>query len=168
MTLQGFELDSPIGHLAGVVGGDALVILNLPAGSRPRIETLPPGGAAARRVRDRLAHYFDGDLAALDAVAAEPAGGTPFQRRVWRTLRSIPAGSTISYGALAARIGAPRAVRAVGSANGANPIPLVLPCHRVIASDGSLGGYGGGLPMKEWLLRHEGAPVCNGGRRAAS
>ena len=167
MSLQGFDLDSPIGHLKGAVAGEALVLLALPAGSRARLAALPPEGPEARRVRDRLACYFRGDLAALEDVVAEPSGGTAFQRRVWLALRGIPAGSTISYGELARRIGSPRAVRAVGAANGANPIPLVLPCHRVIASDGSLGGYGGGLPMKEWLLRHEGAPVCNGTRRAS-
>lgn len=167
MTLQGFELDSPIGRLRGAVDGEMLVMLDLPNGSRSRLAELPPGGAAARRVRDRLAWYFRGDLAALDAVPAEPRGGTPFQRLVWRTLRDIPAGSTWSYAELARRVGSPRAVRAVGAANGANPVPLVVPCHRVIASDGSLGGYGGGLPAKEWLLRHEGARVCKGLRRAS-
>jgi methylated-DNA-[protein]-cysteine S-methyltransferase len=167
VSLQGFELDSPIGRLRGVVGAGALVLLDLPIGRRSRIDTLPPDGPDARRVRDRLAGYFRGDLAALDDVAAEPQRGTPFQRRVWQALRGIRAGTTQSYGELAARIGAPRAVRAVGAANGANPVPLVLPCHRVIASDGTLGGYGGGLAMKAWLLRHEGAPVCNGASRAS-
>lgn len=167
MTRQGFELDTPIGRLRAVVDGGALAMLDLPAGSRSRIDALPPGGDAARRIRERLVAYFRGELDALGAVPAAPAGGTAFQRRVWLALRTIPVGSTVSYGDLARRIGAPRAVRAVGAANGANPVPLVLPCHRVIASDGTLGGYGGGLPMKTWLLRHEGAPVCNGTRRAS-
>jgi methylated-DNA-[protein]-cysteine S-methyltransferase len=103
----------------------------------------------------RLQRYFAGELAALDAIAVDP-GGTPFQQRVWRALRTIPPGSTTSYGALARAIGAPTAVRAVGAANGANPIWLVLPCHRVIGADGSLTGYGGGLDRKRWLLEHEG------------
>jgi methylated-DNA-[protein]-cysteine S-methyltransferase len=87
----------------------------------------------------------------------EPLWGTPFQRRVWKALRSIAVGKTVSYGQLARRVRSPKAVRAVGSANGANPMPLVLPCHRVIASGGGLGGYGGGLNTKRWLLDHEGA-----------
>ena len=84
------------------------------------------------------------------------AGCTPFQRAVWAALRRIPAGSTTSYGALSAEIGRPAAVRAVGLANGANPVAIVVPCHRVIGADGSLTGYGGGLPRKRWLLAHEG------------
>ena len=100
--------------------------------------------------------YFAGEIAALDAVAADP-GGTPFQGRVWRALRGIRAGRTLSYRDLAASIGEPTAVRAVAAANGRNPIPLVIPCHRVIGSNGRLIGYGGGLERKAWLLRHEGA-----------
>lgn len=104
----------------------------------------------------RLTAYFAGDLRALDAIPVE-TGGTEFQSRVWLALREIPPGTTTSYGELAARLGAPRAVRAVGLANGRNPIPLVLPCHRVIGASGSLTGYGGGLGRKRWLLVHEGA-----------
>jgi methylated-DNA-[protein]-cysteine S-methyltransferase len=84
-------------------------------------------------------------------------GGTAFQRKVWHALTTIPVGETRSYGQLAAQIGAPSAVRAVGLANGANPIGVVIPCHRVIGADGSLTGFGGGLPRKRWLLKHEGA-----------
>ena len=102
--------------------------------------------------------YFAGEIAALDAVAAEP-GGTPFQARVWRALREIPAGRTLSYRDLAASIGEPTAIRAVAAANGRNPIPLIIPCHRVIGADGRLVGYGGGLDRKAWLLRHEGVFV---------
>jgi methylated-DNA-[protein]-cysteine S-methyltransferase len=101
-----------------------------------------------------LRAYFDGQLEAIDALVTD-GEGTPFQRRVWRALRRIPAGSTCSYGELARTVGAPRASRAVGAANGANPIGLVVPCHRVIGSDGSLTGYGGGLERKRWLLAHE-------------
>ena len=103
-----------------------------------------------------LSAYFAGDLRAIDAVAVDPEG-TPFQRRVWAALRTISAGTTWSYAELARAVGQPAATRAVGAANGRNPIALVLPCHRVIASDGTLGGYGGGLEMKRWLLRHEGS-----------
>ncbi len=104
--------------------------------------------------RQALRDYFTGSLNALDAVAVE-TGGTPFQRAVWNALRRIPAGETMSYSGLAAAIGRSRAVRAVGTANGANPVSIVVPCHRVIGADGSLTGYGGGLPRKRWLLDHE-------------
>jgi len=100
--------------------------------------------------------YFAGDLAAIDAIPVA-TGGTDFQRTVWAALRMIPAGETLSYGALAQQINNPSAVRAVGLANGANPIAIVVPCHRVIGANGSLTGYGGGLPRKQWLLEHEGA-----------
>ena len=103
-----------------------------------------------------IAKYFAGDLKAIDKLPVKTAG-TPFQREVWRALREIPCGKTISYGELAQRIGRPSAVRAVGLANGSNPIGVVVPCHRVIGSDGSLTGYGGGLERKRWLLQHEGA-----------
>ena len=108
--------------------------------------------SAARRAVEA---YFAGELAALDAVRTE-AAGTEFQRDVWRALREIPLGETTSYGELARRIGRPKAVRAVGMANGANPIPVVVPCHRVIGADASLTGFGGGLDRKRWLLAHEG------------
>ena len=103
-----------------------------------------------------LGHYFKGDLAAIDELPVETAG-TPFQTAVWRALRQIPTSHTISYAELARRIGLPKAVRAAGLANGQNPISIVVPCHRVIGSDGRLTGYGGGLPRKQWLLEHEGA-----------
>ncbi len=101
-----------------------------------------------------LARYYDGDIAALDAIGVAFTG-TPFQQKVWNALRTIAGGTTLSYGALARRIGSPSAVRAVGLANGSNPIAVVVPCHRVIGSDGSLTGYGGGLQRKRWLLEHE-------------
>lgn len=115
-----------------------------------------PGGLTAA-----ITAYFEGELAALDGLPAEAATGTPFQRLVWRTLRSIPLGATVSYGELARRIGNPSAVRAVGLANGSNPIAIVVPCHRVIGSDGSLTGYAGGLARKRWLLAHEKAAGRN-------
>ncbi len=106
-------------------------------------------------VRRAVEKYFSGDCGALDAVPVE-LNGTPFQRKVWEALRQIPAGSTLSYADLARRIGEPRAVRAVGAANGANPVAVIVPCHRVIGTDGTLTGYGGGLDRKQWLLAHEG------------
>jgi methylated-DNA-[protein]-cysteine S-methyltransferase len=106
-------------------------------------------------IRLALQTYFAGDCRALDALAVE-LNGTPFQRKVWKALRDIPSGSTLSYADLARRIGEPRAVRAVGAANGANPVAVIVPCHRVIGTDGTLTGYGGGLERKQWLLAHEG------------
>lgn len=111
----------------------------------------PAGAAAALRA------YLAGDHAALDAVPVD-LGGTPFQRAVWSELRLIPPGTTISYSALARRIGRPSATRAVGLANGANPVAIIVPCHRVIGADGTLTGYGGGLHRKSWLLAHEQGP----------
>jgi methylated-DNA-[protein]-cysteine S-methyltransferase len=106
--------------------------------------------------RRALEAYFAGDLAAIDALAVE-TGGTAFQRGVWQALRAIPAGQTVTYRLLAERVGKPAAIRATGLANGSNPVSVVVPCHRVIGSDGSLTGYGGGLERKAWLLAHEGA-----------
>lgn len=108
-----------------------------------------PGGLA-----DALKSYFAGELASIAALPTQTAG-TSFQRKVWHSLREIPCGTTVSYGTLAERIGQPSAVRAVGLANGANPIGVVVPCHRVVGSDGSLTGYGGGIERKRWLLNHE-------------
>jgi methylated-DNA-[protein]-cysteine S-methyltransferase len=102
-----------------------------------------------------LSRYFDGDVNAIDAIPVE-MNGTAFQQRVWTALRGVHAGRTASYAQIAREIGASSAVRAVGTANGANPVALVVPCHRVIGSNGSLTGYGGGLERKQWLLRHEG------------
>ena len=107
-------------------------------------------------IRDALAGYFAGELCAIDRLEVATAG-TPFQRDVWAALRTIRPGTTLSYGALAQRIGRPKAVRAVGAANGSNPISVVVPCHRVIGADASLTGYGGGIERKRWLLAHEGA-----------
>jgi methylated-DNA-[protein]-cysteine S-methyltransferase len=109
-----------------------------------------PAGAATA-----LAKYFSGTLEALDTLDVE-LNGTAFQQRVWEALRAVRAGQTASYAAIARIVGAPSATRAVGAANGANPVAIVVPCHRILGSDGSLTGYGGGLRRKEWLLRHEG------------
>ncbi len=118
-------------------------------------------GPAPRAVRDALDGYFAGAFAALAGLAVD-AGGSPFQRRVWQALRSIPPGCTTSYGALAASLGQPGASRAVGLANGANPVAIVVPCHRVIGANSSLTGFGGGLPRKRWLLQHEGVQLALG------
>lgn len=107
-------------------------------------------------IREALHAYLEGKLDAIDTIPVE-TGGTAFQRAVWEELRRIPAGTTLSYREHAARIGRPKAVRAVGHANGANLICVVVPCHRLIGSDGSLTGYGGGLERKRWLLQHEAA-----------
>lgn len=115
-------------------------------------------GRAPTAIRTPIVQYFRGKVDAIDAIAVETAG-TPFQRKVWRALRRIPAGKTSSYRSLATRIGRPAAVRAVGFANGANPISVVIPCHRLIGSDGSLTGYGGGLERKRWLIEHERAAL---------
>lgn len=110
-------------------------------------------------VGDRLQSYLCGNLTALDAIPVNP-GGTPFQNQVWLTLRTIPPGTVVTYSELARRIGKPTACRAVGMTNGLNPIAIVLPCHRVIGSNGQLTGYAGGLDTKRWLLRHEGVGVA--------
>ncbi|KAA0696540.1 methylated-DNA--[protein]-cysteine S-methyltransferase [Halopseudomonas laoshanensis] len=116
---------------------------------------LEPGpGSTPEPLRQALSAYFAGDLSALDSIQTETAG-TAFQRAVWQALRDIPAGHTRSYGQLAVAIGRPSASRAVGLANGSNPVALVVPCHRVIGASGKLTGYGGGLWRKHWLLEHE-------------
>ncbi|HEY1729914.1 MAG TPA: methylated-DNA--[protein]-cysteine S-methyltransferase [Candidatus Baltobacteraceae bacterium] len=106
-------------------------------------------------VRSKVEAYFEGDLHAIDAIPVEMPG-TSFQKKVWDALRRIPVGTTISYGDLATQLGRPELMRAVGSANGSNPIGVIVPCHRVIGADGSLTGYGSGIPRKKWLLEHEG------------
>ncbi len=122
---------------------------------------MPEPGAAPNAMRRQLRRYFEGDVASLGGIAWRTAG-TPFQRGVWTALTMIPPGTTLSYGALAARLGCPKSVRAVGLANGSNPISVVVPCHRVIGANGSLTGYGGGLERKRWLLNHEGAAFRDG------
>jgi len=101
-----------------------------------------------------ISRYFAGELTAIDTLPVQ-TGGTPFQRDVWRALREVTCGTTLSYAQLAHRIGRPTAMRAVGLANGSNPVGVVVPCHRVIAANGSLTGYGGGIERKRWLLKHE-------------
>jgi len=113
-------------------------------------------GRAPGGVRDAFGAYFAGRLDALSGLAWR-TGGTVFQRAVWAALCTIPIGQTLSYKGLAEQIGSPKAMRAVGLANGSNPVGIVVPCHRVIGADGGLTGYGGGLERKRWLLAHEGA-----------
>ena len=113
-------------------------------------------------IRAALTAYFKGDLDRLSTIKWRVAG-TPFQHKVWTALPKIQAGTTMSYGALAAKLGSPNAMRAVGHANGSNPISVVIPCHRLIGANGSLVKYGGGLERKRWLLAHEGV-----GRQAGS
>ena len=149
-------LETPIGTLL-IVGDDAAVRrITFPQRGRaasPEPEWQEsqrgPVGEAMRQLRE----YFAGKRADFDLPLAPE--GTAFQRSVWRQLQEIPYGETISYGELARRVGNPKASRAVGSANGANPLPIVIPCHRVIAGDGTLGGFGGGLPTKQTLLALE-------------
>jgi methylated-DNA-[protein]-cysteine S-methyltransferase len=148
MLFSAFE--SPIGTLVLAGDGDALAGIDLhgrvPVAARR-------DDAAFAAVRAQLAAYFAGELTAFDLPLAPR--GTPFQLRVWNALTAIAYAATISYGELARRIGQPTAARAVGLANGANPLPIVVPCHRVIGADGSLTGFGGGLERKRWLLAHE-------------
>lgn len=152
---------TPVGALTLIVDDDGRLRAAGFQEDHPRMtRELARLGTAERRVdpggvSTALARYVSGDL---DAIRGLPTAmsGTEFQLAVWSALTGIPCGETTSYGALAQRIGRPKAVRAVGLANGANPIAIVVPCHRVIGSDGSLTGYGGGLHRKRWLLAHEG------------
>jgi methylated-DNA-[protein]-cysteine S-methyltransferase len=149
-------LDTPVGTL--LLAGDAAAVHRITFPQRgcavkPEPEWQEsqrgPIAEAARQLRE----YFAGKRAQFDLLLAPE--GTAFQRDVWRQLQEIPYGETISYGELARRVGNPKASRAVGSANGANPLPIVIPCHRVIAGDGTLGGFGGGLPTKQTLIALE-------------
>lgn len=157
------ELDTPIGKLTVSQGPDGLVGVEFDVGLPELALRLakrvgpcrltPRSFPAAQAV---LSYFYTRDLRAIDTLPVATMG-TPFQREVWAALRRIPLGTTISYARLAAQIGRPKAVRAVGSANGDNPVAVVVPCHRVIGHRGSLTGYGGGLERKRWLLQHEGA-----------
>ena len=149
-------LETPIGTL--LIAGDAAVVCRIAFPQRGRAAKPEPEWQESQRgpvgeVVRQLREYFAGQRAEFDLPLAPE--GTVFQRSVWRQLQEIPYGETISYGELARRVGNPKASRAVGSANGANPLPIVIPCHRVIAGDGSLGGFGGGLPTKQTLLELE-------------
>ena len=162
MTLDRIQFTTPFGPLVAFAHGRTLCALAFADHEDSLLSDLTRrfGQVSLRRdsdtagVRKAFAAYAKGDTAALDSLEVD-TGGTPFQQSVWRALREIPAGTTMSYAGLARAIGRPAAVRAVGAANGANPVAIVIPCHRVIASDGSLHGYGGGLDRKRWLLDHE-------------
>jgi methylated-DNA-[protein]-cysteine S-methyltransferase len=158
MTMFYEHLDTPVGTLL-IVGDDAGIRrIALPRHRQPVIQPSWRRDAdAAREPVEQLRAYFAGEITDFDLVLAPQ--GTPFQLRVWEALRRIPFGETRSYGELAKRIGKPTASRAVGAANGQNPISIVIPCHRVIGADGSLTGYAGGLPTKKTLLELEGVPV---------
>ncbi|HKX10238.1 MAG TPA: methylated-DNA--[protein]-cysteine S-methyltransferase [Stellaceae bacterium] len=160
------RVKSPIGEIVLACKGDALCALEFIEaekrmvawlrrrfGEFERIEAADPGGVCTR-----IGNYLLGDLDALDDIVVD-GGGTDFQRKVWKGLRRIAVGKVVSYQSLAQRLGMPTSVRAVARANALNPISIVVPCHRVIGSDGSLTGYGGGLPRKRWLLEHEGVVV---------
>jgi methylated-DNA-[protein]-cysteine S-methyltransferase len=146
------SLDTCIGRLELRAREDALLELNLP---RPGAAEDPalPGHAILQLASRELSEYFAGRRREF-SVPLRPEG-TPFQLRVWRALATIPLGETLSYGGLAERVGIPGAARAVGAANARNPLAILLPCHRVVGSDGSLTGFAGGLPLKRWLLDHE-------------
>lgn len=148
------RIPSPVGDLLVVFEGETLRGVAFEEQS-PLQPDLPQATSPAA-IRSRIEAYFSGDLLALDQIQVHPEG-TAFQKQVWAALREIPAGTTLSYGQLAHRIGRPGASRAVGLANGSNPIGIVVPCHRVIGANGTLTGYGGGLHRKRWLLQHEGA-----------
>jgi len=155
VTATYHAFDTPIGTLRLVGGEDSIDCIDLPNRAveppdpawTPSADRLPAALAEAKR---QIEEYFAGERQDFDLPLSPQ--GTAFQRRVWAELRRIPFGETISYGELAARIGKPSASRAVGAANGRNPLPVVVPCHRVIGSDGRLTGFGGGLPTKQALL----------------
>ena len=175
MLLRIDEVDSPLGVLTLVATPDALCALDFQE-CRDRllspllarywhaslVEAADPNGYSGQ-----VRAYLDGDVRAIDDIPVDP-GGTPFQQLVWSALRRIPPGHTASYGALAAQLGRPGAARAVGAANARNPICLVIPCHRLVSSTGTLIGYSGGLHRKRWFLAHEGARLATGAPGAES
>lgn len=151
------HMDSPVGRLLLAADDAGIRLISFPTGSRTR--TVEDGWQESDEpfveTKRQMAAYFAGELRDFDLPLAPQ--GTPFQLSVWNALRRIPYGKTVSYGAIAKQIGRPSASRAVGAANGANPLPIVVPCHRVIGSTGSLTGFGGGIDTKAALLRLEGA-----------
>jgi methylated-DNA-[protein]-cysteine S-methyltransferase len=152
VTLVYSVVDTLIGTLT--VAGTEDAVHEIHFGARRESDAFEAAaGAALREAAAQLRAYFAGELREFDLPLA-PAG-TEFQRSVWSHLRGIPYAETTTYGAIARAIGRPAAVRAVGAANGANPLPLVVPCHRVIGSNGALTGFGGGIEVKRWLLDHE-------------
>lgn len=159
MTMRQLTIDSPIGRLILLAEGDALTRI-LFANQNPADVGIEPDQLVETAddpllamVAAQLREYFDGGRTEFDVDLR--LDGTEFQNQAWTALADIPFGETTTYGAQAAAIGSPKASRAVGAANGQNPIPIILPCHRIVGSDGSLTGFGGGLETKRWLLEHE-------------
>ena len=150
------EFKTPIGLLRVAVDAEELhyVLFEMNKHEPPHVGDWLRDRGATREVREQLLQYFERDRSEFELKLS--LAGTEFQKRTWQMLASIPYGETWSYAELATSIGSPIAVRAVGSANGRNPLPIVLPCHRVIGMNGALTGFGGGLPAKKWLLEHEG------------
>ena len=157
MTIFYDEFATPIGRLVVSAddGGLRHVIFEYERHPVRGRDAWQRDAGPVREAREQLLDYFEGGRTTFD-LTLNPVG-TPFQQQVWQMLAHIPFGETWTYSGVAQRIGAPAAVRAVGAANGRNPIPIILPCHRVIGADGSLTGFGGGLPVKQFLLEHEGA-----------
>ena len=151
--------DTPVGSIYLTFTAKGLAALDFADnGCKTLAQTSPPPALLPmiERVKRVLTKYFAGENPDFQALPLD-LQGTDFQKRVWQELQRIPRGDTISYKELAQRAGSPQAYRAAGQANGRNPVPIIVPCHRVIAADGSLGGYSSGLDRKRWLLRHEGA-----------
>lgn len=189
MTIRTFTMDTPVGPVVLAWRGDVVLAVEMGAArNRTSWDSADVPGDLAKRLRNRLnarfpeaeivagsaaaapvtalARYFDGDVHAIDDLAVDP-GGSGLHARVWQELRRIPAGETRTYGQVAGAAGSDSA-RATGGAVGANPVPIVVPCHRVVGADGSLTGFGGGLVRKAWLLRHEGARVAGRGAQQLS
>jgi methylated-DNA-[protein]-cysteine S-methyltransferase len=154
MPAGALVIDSPLGPIRIRASEEGLLAVDLGAGSAADNHGTSP---VLDRAAAQLGEYFAGERRVFDLPRA--AGGTPFQRLVWDALIEIPYGQTRSYQEIAARIGRPTASRAVGAANGQNPLAIIVPCHRVVGADGTLTGYAAGVPRKEWLLRHERAII---------
>jgi methylated-DNA-[protein]-cysteine S-methyltransferase len=148
-SLEQMSISSPVGRLALVASESGLRAVRWePVGRTRRLRS-----AVLRRAAVQLDEYFAGSRRVFDLPL--DLCGTPFQVRAWNALADVPYGTTVTYGEQALRLGVPRAARAIGATNGSNPVPIVLPCHRVVGTDGALTGYGGGLDVKRWLLTHE-------------
>ena len=159
------DVPSPIGPLRILASDKGLRALHMGKAPPAPAEAVHDARAIAP-FASALERYFGGDARALDALPLDVDIGTPFQRRVWKALRTIPYGETRSYAWLAGKVGSPLAMRAVGQANGRNPVAIVVPCHRVVAADGGIGGYGGGLDRKRFLLELERRAATKGRREA--
>lgn len=153
MAIQSFKYPSPIGNLVLETSGDKIVQIKF-NGRFKRDESAEYRDPFFLEIKEQLDGYFSGTLKTFNLPTAPE--GTPFQQNVWKALTDIPYGITVSYRQLAEQLGNSDAVRAVGRANGQNPVPIVIPCHRVIGADNKLVGYGGGIERKRWLLKHEG------------